>query len=402
MQRQLKSKAGLSIVELLTFLMVVGILSAVYITNVQVDYDDYRYTETLAEINLIRNALVGDPELSDLGLRNDFGFLGDIGRLPTQSEGLQILITNAGLTAYTIHPESTLGYGWRGPYMTELRQGQDLLKDSWGNNYVYTNNGSDPPSLKSLGADGVTGGTGLNQDIILTFGSDTILGDLHGTLLNERQPYFGTADVELVESDADGGTLTKTYTIEQDEEGYFKFENLSYGRKSVKVYLPSKENTKLTLGPSIATVDRKTSLLRPYVFDFIMGSLCLAGIFTITSATYSTSGNYIYIYGTVTRDVDIDSFLILTNNTSLGVSQFRVTRNGSGNKTFNCSGSVQMDPCPASQGSQIGLTPTWEIQEDNNIRFIVNFSSSLSYISYFKFKIFYDGGLGCDELEISN
>jgi len=35
------------------------------------------------EIQMIKRAIVGNPELKSNGIRNDFGYVGEMGRLPT-------------------------------------------------------------------------------------------------------------------------------------------------------------------------------------------------------------------------------------------------------------------------------------------------------------------------------
>ena len=72
----------------------------------------------------------------------------DVGRYPTNAEGLQALVTK---------PASA--NGWNGPY---LKGG--LPTDPWGHAYRYTSSGGNIEIL-SLGADGAPGGEGENADI---------------------------------------------------------------------------------------------------------------------------------------------------------------------------------------------------------------------------------------------
>lgn len=73
----------------------------------------------------------------------------DVGRFPSSEEGLSALLSQ---------PASAPG--WAGPYVSRTSQTQD----PWGNNYVYTITG-DNPTLQTLGANGVSGGTGEDLDI---------------------------------------------------------------------------------------------------------------------------------------------------------------------------------------------------------------------------------------------
>jgi len=82
----------------------------------------------------------------------------DLGRYPTQAEGLALLIT----------PPSEQGARtlWAGPYIDG-----EMPLDPWGNAYRYEVPAKDSagfdlqPKVISYGADNEPGGEGLNQDI---------------------------------------------------------------------------------------------------------------------------------------------------------------------------------------------------------------------------------------------
>lgn len=78
----------------------------------------------------------------------------DVGRYPTQKEGLQVLIMN---------PPAEPIENWRGPYLKKNK----IPADEWGKPFTY-----EIPSkhgmgfdLYSLGADGKAGGSGDDADI---------------------------------------------------------------------------------------------------------------------------------------------------------------------------------------------------------------------------------------------
>ena len=74
----------------------------------------------------------------------------DVGRYPTNAEGLQALVTK---------PASA--NGWNGPY---LKGG--VPTDPWGKAYQYANPGiKGEVDVMSFGADGQPGGEGTNADI---------------------------------------------------------------------------------------------------------------------------------------------------------------------------------------------------------------------------------------------
>ena len=74
----------------------------------------------------------------------------DVGRYPTNAEGLQALVAKPASAG-----------GWNGPY---LKGG--LPADPWGNAYRYANPGPGGGiEILSLGADNAPGGEGENADV---------------------------------------------------------------------------------------------------------------------------------------------------------------------------------------------------------------------------------------------
>jgi general secretion pathway protein G len=78
----------------------------------------------------------------------------DIGRFPTQSEGLAAL--NAMPASDDVRAK------WKGPYLDE-----PVPPDPWGNPYQYVVPGgtNKPFALYSYGADGKPGGEGIDADV---------------------------------------------------------------------------------------------------------------------------------------------------------------------------------------------------------------------------------------------
>ncbi|MBT3225301.1 MAG: type II secretion system major pseudopilin GspG [Deltaproteobacteria bacterium] len=71
--------------------------------------------------------------------------------------------TEQGMDALLKQPVvGSIPKNWRGPYLRSTK----IPKDPWENDYVYQSEGKSI-ALKSLGADGVEGGDGINADIPL-------------------------------------------------------------------------------------------------------------------------------------------------------------------------------------------------------------------------------------------
>ena len=133
-----RTQAGFSLMELLVALVILALVMGIVAPRV-IGYLSRAKSQTAeAQVKNIQGAL-------DL-------FLIDVGRYPTENEGLKALIeAPAG------------GAGWAGPYLDDS---EEVPLDPWGNPYLYT---STEDGLRvrvfSLGRDGAEGGTGEDADI---------------------------------------------------------------------------------------------------------------------------------------------------------------------------------------------------------------------------------------------
>jgi general secretion pathway protein G len=77
----------------------------------------------------------------------------DVGRYPTEAEGLSALSENPGTLL-----------GWSGPYIDSLED----ISDPWGRDFLYTSPAENKPfEIKTLGRDGIEGGEGEDADVHL-------------------------------------------------------------------------------------------------------------------------------------------------------------------------------------------------------------------------------------------
>jgi general secretion pathway protein G len=129
-------------VELMAVLIILGLLAAVVVRNFVGQTDKARVVTTKANLRLLHSAV------------NQFKM--DTGRLPTEDEGLMVLIE-----------QPTDVQNWQtGGYLETT----ELPKDGWGNDFIYQlyPEGGKPFVIKSLGADGEEGGEGYNADLLST------------------------------------------------------------------------------------------------------------------------------------------------------------------------------------------------------------------------------------------
>jgi general secretion pathway protein G len=129
---------GFTLLELLVVLVILGLLATIAVPQA-IKYLGGAKTDT-AKIQ-IRN-LGGTLDLYRL----------DVGRYPSQAEGLEALVTRpAGVER------------WNGPYVKK----RDSLIDPWGRAYLYRVPGQHGEyDLFTFGADNTAGGDGENQDIV--------------------------------------------------------------------------------------------------------------------------------------------------------------------------------------------------------------------------------------------
>lgn len=140
MKRTLLRGAGFTLIEMLVVLVIIGLLAGLVGPKLFTKVDSSKVQTAQTQVKMLKGALET--------------FRLDIGRFPTEAEGLSLLNTPPA--------DEKLKSRWRGPYLDE-----DLPLDPWGNPYQYSMPGTNnqPFALYSLGADGKRGGESYDADI---------------------------------------------------------------------------------------------------------------------------------------------------------------------------------------------------------------------------------------------
>lgn len=135
-----KTSAGFTLIEILVVLVIVGMLAGLVGPRIFGKVDAAQVKTAQTQVKMLKGTL----ETMRL----------DIGRFPTEAEGLGMLNTPPA--------DEKLKPRWRGPYLDE-----ELPRDPWGNAYQYSLPGANgqPFALFSLGADGKRGGENFDADI---------------------------------------------------------------------------------------------------------------------------------------------------------------------------------------------------------------------------------------------
>lgn len=133
--RQLLRQVGFTLIEMLVTLVIIGLLASLVGPKLFGKLDSSKVQTAQTQVKMLKGAL----ETMRL----------DIGRFPTQSEGLVILNTPPA--------DEKIKNKWKGPYLDE-----ELPADPWGAPYVYAVPGpaGKPFALYSLGPDGNQNGEG--------------------------------------------------------------------------------------------------------------------------------------------------------------------------------------------------------------------------------------------------
>ncbi len=200
-------KRGFTLMELLVVLLIIGILSTVALRTIDTTRDRGLFDQTTKEMKDIIYAMVGNPNLTANGRRVDFGFYGDMMRLPYD---LRELVEN-----------TTGSPNWHGPY---LRLGflQDTIGyrlDAWGNPYTYD---PDQGTIATLG-NGKYPMTMRIVDSIAHLTSNVIFGNVTD---GENNPPGDKATTVVIKLFFPDGT---TYFTQPDPGGFYEFSPTTHG-----------------------------------------------------------------------------------------------------------------------------------------------------------------------------
>ncbi|MEZ5995736.1 MAG: type II secretion system major pseudopilin GspG [Hyphomonadaceae bacterium] len=134
--RRLHHEAGVTLVEMMVVIVIIGLVTAIVVINVLPSQDTARIEKARADIHVIEQAL----ELYRL----------DYSRYPSMEAGLEGLL----------NPPERDGAPAHEAYIRRLPQ------DPWGRPYQYITPGEHGPfDIYTLGADAQEGGEGVDADI---------------------------------------------------------------------------------------------------------------------------------------------------------------------------------------------------------------------------------------------
>ncbi|MCF7817701.1 MAG: type II secretion system major pseudopilin GspG [Kiritimatiellales bacterium] len=138
-QKKRQNKSGFTLVELLVVLVILMVIGTIAVQNFSGEEDKAKVKAAKSSFTQIETALER--------------FKLDMGRYPTEEEGLVVLL----------QPPEADAENWAGKYLAKPKH----IVDPWGHDYIYVVPGpnNEPYEIKTLGADAAEGGEKFNADL---------------------------------------------------------------------------------------------------------------------------------------------------------------------------------------------------------------------------------------------
>lgn len=225
----MNNRSGFTLVEVIVVLAVLAILTAIAVPVTLRIFETAAEDATREEMLNLKKAMIGDPRKLQSTFRSDFGFLGDIGRLPST---LDDLYTQGSLPGFSFDSAKQAGAGWKGPYITggfSGEEAEDFKKDGLGNDYTFTVGASTLDG--TLVSNGPDGAFGTSDDITVAILPNETTATIRGSVKDTAGNGLAGVSVDL--NFASNGSLS-TVTATTDSNGNYAFLSAPFGPRSVQ------------------------------------------------------------------------------------------------------------------------------------------------------------------------
>lgn len=214
----LSRSRGFTLLELVVIVVVIGVLAAAVAPTFLQQILDRRVEATREEARVLYEAMVG-PSTGE----TRFGFVGDIGRLPSS---FQELVQASGLPPYTTNTVRSVGMGWRGPYVNVGTSSGDYLNDAFGRPYTGASSGQ----VQSAGPDGTPNNA---DDIVYPPSAPAVTGEANITV-KTTQGSRTLVDPANYQVDLYYASDGQERVVSQ-ATGPFVFQNVPIGLHAVRI-----------------------------------------------------------------------------------------------------------------------------------------------------------------------
>ena len=235
MKIRLEETRGIGILSAIILMGMVTALIAASIPAVNQVAIAAKTLETREDLQAIKVALTGNPDLVIENGRADFGFIGSMGNIPSALADLSV---RSSQPSYTFDTVKLVGAGWVGPYPPTPFV-EDLLAldlDPFGNAFVYTstefNRAADSALVGArILSRGPDGAEGTNDDMLVDILKGEIFSTVTGTLMRNNQivPFASVTLNTPVD-----GAVSQRFAV-TDANGAFSFGDVSFGFRSLAI-----------------------------------------------------------------------------------------------------------------------------------------------------------------------
>jgi len=205
-------------------MMILSIILTAAVKTWDVTLERGRFEATRRRLNQLATSIVGNPDYLVAGQRVDFGYVGDMGRIP---ERLDELVSRPGW----LNPDSNT---WRGPYLrSTFNEAPTAYRvDGWGDSIVYD---KDSLFVRSYGgvamADPSRWLTRMFNYQRADLMENTVLGqvlDIHGVPVPDT--LFNGVDVRVDFFTPRNGVF-QLWPVDRQSNGQFVIRNVAQGNQ---------------------------------------------------------------------------------------------------------------------------------------------------------------------------
>ena len=227
---------GLTLIETIATLTIISLVVVGMVSVSSYLLNRSQIDVTNENINQLRRGISGNPVIVVNEARTSFGYLGDMGKLPTN---LQDLWVKGSQPAFTFNTAKKAGAGWNGPYLeispVELAAARG--QDGWGNTLSYSTTSFTHPAV---GATSLALLASLGPDLSLGTADDIGINFFEAEVNSRVQGYVKDAKGDVISGvgltlnyPADG--VLSTEVIYTDATGYYNAEDIPYGNRSITI-----------------------------------------------------------------------------------------------------------------------------------------------------------------------